>query len=134
MRIEIKSTRVYETGSPRELLRQLHATSTFETDSFRDYLTGFVKRLRPLQVWLEPPERSAQASDDEYADWLSSEMLRLGLWKETDADTTEEKEAKARAAAKAKKKAAAAKAAEKAAAATAAAAEKAAAAEEPAAS
>jgi len=111
MRIKVASNRVYD-GAPDEILRRLHRTSDrFQNLPFREYMDGMIERLRPVKVWLEVPEHMKSASDDEFAKWLGSEMLRVGRWSETNAPTEEEKEVKAKAAAEAKKKAAAEKAA-----------------------
>ena len=111
MRIKIASNRVYE-GTPEEILHRLHRTSTaYKNIGFRSYLEGFIERLRPIPVWLEPPESIVNGTDDAFADWLGSELMRVGRWSETTNPTEEEKEVKAKAVAEAKKKAAEEKAA-----------------------
>ena len=73
MRIKIASNRVYE-GTPEEILQRLHRNSaTLKDGSFRNYLEGFIERLRPIPVWLDPPAEVTKGSDDAFASWLGSE-------------------------------------------------------------
>jgi hypothetical protein len=107
MRVKIASGKVYEVESLERLVHQLHETSPYRSDSFRAYLDGFVTRLRPLKVWVEPTAE-AKRTDEGYARWLGQEMLRVKRWTETTEPTEEEKAEKARLAAEEKARAAAA--------------------------
>lgn len=111
MRIKILSGKVYE-GAPEDILKRLHESSAYRSDSYRSYLDGFIERLLPYaRVELVPPA-TVKGSDLDYARWLAAELLRTKRWNETTDATEEEKAEKAaKAAAEAKAKAAAAAAA-----------------------
>ena len=66
MRIKLPSGKVWE-GSPEELLHRLHESSeAYKAQPFMGYLEGFVERLRPVKVWIDPPDtvRASESMGD----------------------------------------------------------------------